>query len=390
MLCWLVPGCLLMMVCLFGYAWWRGLFDPAHLQILPWSRETLWGPWTHFLTESRAFVHYWKLLLLPLPAWSTIDHDFALSRHLLDHLAVVAVTFHGLLLGLALRAAFKRYTLAAIGVFWFYIPLIPYVVLPQRELLVEYKTYLPAVGLMLILAEGLSRLRSRVSIKVQIPVVAGLAGLLLATTIHRNVIYQNAFNLWSDALRKSPNHPRPHIGFGLALAQRGQLDQAIVHYRKALQLEPRFPELPQELFVEAIYNWGVALFDKGDIPGAIEQYTRAVTLKVDFALGHNGLGNALLKANQTEQARHHYARAVHYRPDYADARYNLANVLRQTGQVDDAIRHYQRVIEIEPNHGPAHKNLAGVLWQQKDWAGAVHHYRQALRCRPEWWDVASS
>ena len=63
------------------------------------------------------------------------------------------------------------------------------------ELLVEYKTYLPSVGLMLILAEAFRRIRYHVPLGIQVSVVAGLAAILLATTIHRNVIYQNEYNL---------------------------------------------------------------------------------------------------------------------------------------------------------------------------------------------------
>ena len=225
----MVPGLAICTLGMFGFLWMRGLFDPRTFTIHYFGPETSHGAWQHLLTEARVFVHYWKLLLLPLPRWSSIDHDFTLSRHLWDHYAIVAMGFHGLLLVLAAYAALKRYTLAATGIFWFYVALMPYAALPQRELLVEYKTYLPSVGVVLILAEVLRLIRHRVPKVVQASVLVAVAAALLSTTIRRNVIYQSAFNLWSDAVKKSPNHHRPHCNMAIDMATQGKIDQAITH-----------------------------------------------------------------------------------------------------------------------------------------------------------------
>lgn len=168
---WVIPALGLTVVSLIFFLWSRQLFDPTRLRLLPWGPRNMWGPWTQFLTESRVAVHYWKLLLLPLPRWCCIDHEFATSSHLTEHYAFVAIAFHAVLLGLAAVAAWKRYTLVAIGIFWFYIALMPFAVVPQVELLVEYETYLPSIGLALILTEGLIRLRGRIPTQWQVAAV---------------------------------------------------------------------------------------------------------------------------------------------------------------------------------------------------------------------------
>jgi protein O-mannosyl-transferase len=370
----LITGLVLSAAGAFFYLWSKGLFDAHHLRILPYSTGKLWAPWVHFLTESRAFVHYWKLLILPLPRWSCIDHDLSLSHTLLEHGAVFAVAFHGVLLTLAVWAALRGRTLAAIGVFWFYVALIPYVLLPQTELLVEYKTYLPSVGVAMILAEGLRLIGHRPRMAVQVPAGIAVLATLMITTICRNVIYQNALNLWSDAAAKSPGKPRVWVGVGLALANRGDFDRAIANYQRALQIDPAD--------VQAIYNLGDALYHKGDIPAAVDQYQRAVALKADFSLAHCALGNALLRLGQTEKARHHYAEAIRYEPDYADAHFNLANVLAQSDP-EQAASHYRQAIAADPRHASAHSALANLLWARSDLPGAIREYRAALKINPD-------
>jgi len=371
----LVPGLAVCVAGLFAFLWHRGLFEPGGLTIRPHAEGELWSPWVHLLTESRAFVHYWKLLLLPLPQWSCIDHQFTLSNSLWEHGAFLAVIFHAVLLALAVCAARRGLALAGAGLLWFYIALIPYVLLPQTELLVEYKTYLPSVGLAVILAEGLRAIRRRVPMAVQLPVALAIVATLAITTISRNWIYQNALNLWSDAVAKSPDNPRAWTGLASALADRGDFDKAVSNLHTALDLE--------STRVQAIYNLGDIFYRKGDIAAAIQHYQQAVSLKEDFSLGHCALGTALLRIGQVEQAKHHYELAIKYDPGFADAHFNLGNVLANEGDTAGAADHYRRAIAADPRHASSHSALGNLLWLQGDLPSAIDQYQAALRVNPD-------
>lgn len=408
----LVPGLAVCVGGMFAFLWYRGLFDPGSLTLRPQAEGELWGPWVHFLTESRAFVHYWKLLLLPLPQWSCIDHPFALSNNLWEHGAFLAILFHGVLLALAVAAARRGLVLAGAGVLWFYAALAPYVLLPQTELFVEYKTYLPSVGAALILAEGLRAIRRRAPMAIQLPIGLAIIAAMGLTTISRNWIYQNNLNLWTDAVAKSPDNPRAWTGLAMALADRGDFDKAISNLHTALELDPTR--------VEAIYNLGDVFRRKGDIPAAIRQYEQAVSLKEDFSLGHCALGNALLSIGQVERAKHHYNQAIEHQPDFADAHFNLGNILANEANTAGAAEHYRRAIAANPRHASSHSALGNMLWLQGDVLAAIDQYRaalginpdhafahsnlgellcmrgnfsdgirhleEAMRCRPEWWE----
>ncbi|MHC4442532.1 MAG: tetratricopeptide repeat protein [Planctomycetota bacterium] len=333
----LIPATVLCISGMFVFLWIRGLFDPVNMKIHYYVSPTAWGPWYHFLTEARVFIHYWKLLLLPLPAWCCIDHSFSLSTHLLHHGAIIAITFHTLLLILAVTTAFKRYTLAAIGIFWFYIVLIPYILLPQTELFVEYKTYLPSVGLAMIVAEAMRRIRYRIPFVYQISTVIVIAAILLAITIYRNRIYQSPYNAWADAVAKSPHKARPHLNFGNALVERGKLDQAMFHFQQALKYRP------------------------------------------DYHVAYDHLASILLIKGKTDQAIEYYNQAIKAKPDYPEAYNNLAAALAQNGQIDRACQQLYTVLKIQPDYPGAHRSLARLLVQRKQFDQAVHHYQEALR-----------
>ena len=113
--------------------------------------------------------------------------------------------------------------------------------------------------------------------------------------------------------------------------------------------------------VEAQANLGDALLQKGELDEAVAQYYKALEIKPTYAEVHYNLGNALLREGQADEAIAHYEKALEIKPDYADVHNNLGIVLFQKGEVDQAIAHYQRALEINPQDVQARANLAWAL-----------------------------
>ncbi|MHC4445658.1 MAG: tetratricopeptide repeat protein [Planctomycetota bacterium] len=407
---WLIPAGLVGVVGMFVFLWWRGLFDPVTFELGFFGHDVVpWGPWEHFLTQSRVFVHYWKLLFLPLPGWSSIDHAFELSRSLTDYYAYLAIIFNGLVLLLAVVAALKRYTLAAIGIMWFYVVLIPYMVLPQGELLVEYKTYLPSIGLVLILAEGFRRLRYKVPLGVQITVVAVVAGILLTATISRNVIYQSATNLWSDAVKKYPHHHRIQSSYATALLRAGSHQAAIEHYDEAIRLHPQYaraynnkgiallqlqqPEAAVQHFRQAValdpdypegrYNFSSALIEVGRYEEAVLQFQELIKGYPDWPNASTQLASVFSKLQQHEAAIEYYLKALEFNPNDYDAVNGLANVYYKQGNTGESVKYYKKAVHLKPGSAVAHNNLALGLARQGATEKAIEHYKKAIQIKPE-------
>jgi tetratricopeptide (TPR) repeat protein len=148
---------------------------------------------------------------------------------------------------------------------------------------------------------------------------------------------------------------------GGVLLQKGQLDEAIVHLRKALEIKADD--------VGAQANLGNALLHKGELDEAIAHYYRALEIKPeygelqysDFAQVHYSLGYALLLKGDVDAAIAHYQKALEIKPDNADIQNNLGTILFQRGQLDQAIAHYQKALEIDPQDAKASANLAWAL-----------------------------
>jgi tetratricopeptide (TPR) repeat protein len=214
---------------------------------------------------------------------------------------------------------------------------------------------------------------------------------------------------YQRALEIEPDDALAHVNFGVALSKKGQVEEAVAHYQKALESRPndalahynlgsilaqqgRVDEAIAHLkraleikpdYAEACSNLGNALLQEGRVDEALEQFQRALEIKPDDATVHNNFGNALLQKGQVDEAIIHYRKAMEIKPDSADACCNLGNALLQRGRVDEAISCYQRALQIKPGYAEAHLNLGAALVQKRRLDDAVEQFLQAINLQPD-------
>jgi tetratricopeptide (TPR) repeat protein len=163
---------------------------------------------------------------------------------------------------------------------------------------------------------------------------------------------------------------------GTIYQARGQFPEAIVCYRRAIELKGDYSE--------AHNNLGVILAAQGSTAEAIKHYESALKADPAHASAHNNLGNALMALGRGEKAVAHYERALALDPAHANAHNNLGNVRRNQGNFKAALAHFQRALELDPNHAGVLTNLANIWKERGDFAAALDHYDRALLIRPDY------
>jgi tetratricopeptide (TPR) repeat protein len=247
------------------------------------------------------------------------------------------------------------------GMFFFVVTLLPVLgflnVYPFRySLVADHFQYLASVGIMVPVASGIALQLKHWQLwrhPTGFVICAALLAWLTILTWRQSAMYSDVETLWRTTIERNPTAWMAHNNLGAFLLRAGKVDEAIVHFRKALEIKADH--------VEAQANLGNALLQEGELDNAIAEYDKALEIKPDYAEVHYNLGNVLLRKGQVDQAIAHYEKALAIKPDYADVHNNLGIVLLQKGQVDEAIAHYQRAIEINPQDVQARANLAWAL-----------------------------
>ena len=276
-----------------------------------------------------------------------------------------------------IRAA-RRAPYLPVGWFWYLGTLTPVIGLVQvgSQRMADRYTYVPLIGLFIVLAWGIPDLLARWSYRrIALPVAAGLAIVTCALIAGRQVqFWKNSEALWTHALQVTTDNHIAHNKLGDVRAAQGRLDAAVTHYTEALRISPGFMEVHN--------NLGVVLARLGRADEALTHYTEALRSAPSSVDAHNNLGNILTARGRVDEGIAHYLEALRLRPDFVAAHNNLGVALARTGRSDEAIREFLEALRIKPDYGDAHFNVAAMLARKGQLTEAARHYRETLRSNP--------
>jgi tetratricopeptide (TPR) repeat protein len=290
------------------------------------------------------------------------------------------------------------------GWLWYLGMLVPMIGLVQVgwQARADRYTYLPQIGLYIMVAWAIRQLAvSRVARRcATVGMVASLA-IFAALAYHQTTFWRSDEMLWKHALECSEDNLAAHLHLGTTLnfegafpeaiaqyqeAERlvqseppnsstkdaaaaiatnlgslywksGRLDEAIVHYRQAVKIEPR---------ANAYVNLAAVLKERGRLDEAISCCKTALEIDPRNALAYNNLGAALEGQGRLVAAMSYYEKAIALHADYADAQRNLAAIVRQAHETPAAIVRWRDWIELRPKDYVLINNAAWLLATSDD------------------------
>src|SRR5206468_4865994 len=121
----------------------------------------------------------------------------------------------------------------------------------------DHYQYLACIGPIALASAGLVNLADTFKKSRTLVLSAALCvvAVLATLTWRQAAMYGNIDTLWRTTLARNPDCWMAHNNLGIVLFEKGQFDEAILHYRTTLKMQPNF--------WDADYNLGTALLGKG-------------------------------------------------------------------------------------------------------------------------------
>ena len=163
---------------------------------------------------------------------------------------------------------------------------------------------------------------------------------------------------------------------GVALFQRGYLDQAAASFKQVAAAKPNDPE--------AFYNLGTLYLRKNQLSEARGYLEQTVQLQPNYPEAWNNLGMIAAQQNQPSEAIRNFQKSLTLRPDYAVALLNLGNLYRRQGNMADAVALLNKVLKLEPENAEANYSMGMLFAKQDDFPRAIELLQTAARIRPDY------
>lgn len=168
---------------------------------------------------------------------------------------------------------------------------------------------------------------------IAVVVCAILAGL----TWRQSTFWRNTETLWSRALDVDRNSSIAHYNLARFIARQGRYNEAILHYREAIEIRPDDPDT------------------------------------------HNNLGLLLAARGDVDKAAEHFELALRADPTYAKAYFNLGRLFFRQGRLDEAVKYFDRALQLQPQVAEIHESLGRALALQGKKNEAAGHFAEAVR-----------
>jgi len=272
----------------------------------------------------------------------------------------------------------------------------------------DHFQYLASIGPLVLVAAVVATVPDFFQERIPLlkPLVCGVLLTVLGMLAWRQTwLYRDNITLWRDALAKNENAQNAHIIVGNYLSDAGQLDEALVHYRKAIEIDPndetpyidyaialaksgRLDEAEAE-FQEAIRiqpnrhaahaNYYSLLLSRGKLDAAYEEIQKMMVLAPESAQTHNTYSRYLILRGRLDDAEAELQIARQLGPDLVDTRLNQALILDARGRLNEAVQEYKSTLKLFPSSDEGRIGLADTLCLLGRSDEAIPYYRDVLR-----------
>jgi protein O-mannosyl-transferase len=236
---------------------------------------------------SNAFIAYVKYIYTNIwPTNLAVLYPFrgavTLDQLLFSIVILIAITV------LVMRFI-QNYRYLFVGWFWFLGTLIPVIGIVQvgaHEMADRY-TYIPLIGLFVMVAWGIPDLLKDWRLKKTIIIALSTVTFIVLTTISwlQVQIWQNSITLFKHAIAVTHQNYIAHNNLGVAYAEQGNYKKAYFHYKVALSISPNYSD--------AHNNLGALLARDGKIGDAIQEFRSVLKIEPGHVLAKKNLKIAL-------------------------------------------------------------------------------------------------
>ncbi len=338
-------------------------------------------PWESIINVAPLLTSYlWKLLV---PVNLSVIYPFEPASYITEARTLGSLLV--LALFIALIIYFRKRRTLFFTLLWIVIPLLPILYLPVVSVggFADRYLYLPSAAFAILISYISIEAGSKTSLSqrkrfLQIFFLC-LLTLYALGSVSRAGVWKDNFTLWSDTVKKAPESSLVQASLASAYYDAGKTDLALVHYTRAIELEPGN--------FRAHYNLALIYEKSSSLPLAVKHYRLSVYSNPLFEMAHFNLAIVYNKSGQRALAINSYKEVIKVNPANYRAYSNLAWLFMEEADYSRAVASFKNVLRYDPSNLRATGGLAMAYHGLGDWSRATPLYKATIRANPDDFDA---
>ncbi len=169
---------------------------------------------------------------------------------------------------------------------------------------------------------------------------------------------------------------RVFSNYGVVLKDLGNVQEAELLFRKAIEIKPDF--------ADAYFNLGNILRDLGNVQEAELLFRKAIEIKPDFTRAHSNLALLLKYLGKLKDAEASQLNAIKINPELGENYSNLGKIYKDLGKYEEAELSLIKAIELNPALEEAYLNLGNVLMISGKYMDAEKFLNKAIKIKSDY------
>ncbi len=129
---------------------------------------------------------------------------------------------------------------------------------------------------------------------------------------------------------------------------------------------------------ESYYDDGLTASMRGQLDEAVRYFEKALQLDPSYLGARYQLGRCDMRMGQTSRALERFSQVLAEKPGHIAARIDMGHALVAAGRTAEARRQFEEVIAAEPQNSRGLFGIADVAFNEGDWASAVEWAKRSL------------
>jgi tetratricopeptide (TPR) repeat protein len=239
------------------------------------------------------------------------------------------------------------------------------------EIFVEAKGYKPAQKMALVSELSVNPtvkivMKKSVQAAVKKKLEKSVSLVDKANQLFAEAKFAEAQELYEQFLEKQPKFYQTHLYIGNCHKEKGEYDQAMAQYRKALEKAPADGD-PKDIREKAKIQAAIGdlYIRKNDLKAAQEYFKKSLDLSPEDEILAYNVGEIFFSNNKTREAIHYFQLAASIKPGWADPHLKLGYTYLNSGDYKSAVDSFNKFLELAPDSDQA-DTIKEVIKSLKD------------------------